>query len=263
MLAQYADLYAYLFCRDFADDGRPAGYADSHFRDAAACLRRLYLDNATFATELTRRFGMPQALAARMAVVRQPSSAGLAPLRASRSPGPLRLLWAGRLCRQKNLATLGAIIERLPPEFQLDIWGLGAVEDRQMLEAAAQGRSAIRLLGAFAAFAALPLADYDALLYTSSWDGLPNVLIEAGAQGLPIIASLVGGVGELIDDQTGWPVVRVDDAAAYIAAMTSLAADPERATKRAAALQARIADDHSWAHYAATMTAPGELLGKR
>ena len=53
----------------------------------------------------------------------------------------------------------------------------------------------------------LPLDKYGVFLFTSAFEGLPNVLLEAGAQGIPIVASEVGGVSELINQQTGWPVL--------------------------------------------------------
>ena len=37
-------------------------------------------------------------------------------------------------------------------------------------------------------------------------DGIPNVITEAMAAGLPVVASQVGGISEVVTEKTGWPV---------------------------------------------------------
>jgi glycosyltransferase involved in cell wall biosynthesis len=45
----------------------------------------------------------------------------------------------------------------------------------------------------------------DILLLTSDWEGTPNVILEAMATALPVVASNVGGVSDLVQDgQTGY-----------------------------------------------------------
>ena len=49
------------------------------------------------------------------------------------------------------------------------------------------------------------------LLLTSSFEGMPNVVMEAQAMSLPVVASSVGGVSDcMIDGETGYLVDRDD-----------------------------------------------------
>ena len=51
----------------------------------------------------------------------------------------------------------------------------------------------------------------DLLVLTSDWEGLPNVILEALAAGVPAVATNVGGVGELLTDgATGYVVPQRD-----------------------------------------------------
>jgi glycosyltransferase involved in cell wall biosynthesis len=55
------------------------------------------------------------------------------------------------------------------------------------------------------------------LLLTSSLEGMPNVVMEAQAVGLPVVASNVGGVSDcMVDDETGY-LVDPEDSEGYAA----------------------------------------------
>ncbi|HMN14468.1 MAG TPA: glycosyltransferase family 4 protein, partial [Bellilinea sp.] len=108
----------------------------------------------------------------------------------------------------------------------------------------------------------LPLGECDAFLYTSSSDGMPNVLIEAMAHGLPVVASVVGGIGDLVSDETGWPVRDVDDVDAYCSALRQLLDGAEDTRARARAGLALVSERHSFRAFAKNVEAiPGYGLG--
>jgi len=70
----------------------------------------------------------------------------------------------------------------------------------------------------------LPMLDL--FMLTSSSEALPNVLLEAQATGVPVIAPAVGGIAEtMIMGRTGL-LVRSDEAQAYAAAVLQALADP-------------------------------------
>lgn len=56
------------------------------------------------------------------------------------------------------------------------------------------------------------LAHCDAVVLASQWEGLPLCLLEAGAAGVPAVATATAGAREVLTDgETGW-LVRLDDA---------------------------------------------------
>lgn len=64
----------------------------------------------------------------------------------------------------------------------------------------------------------------DGLVLASRWEGLPNAILEACMAGLPVVATSVGGVTEIIEnEQTGY-VVRPDDVDALAGGMRRLMA---------------------------------------
>jgi glycosyltransferase involved in cell wall biosynthesis len=66
-----------------------------------------------------------------------------------------------------------------------------------------------------------------AFLHVSFTEGLPQVLFEAQAAGIPIVATAVGGVAEALDDGKGGLLIPPADASAAVAALRRLADDEE------------------------------------
>ena len=85
--------------------------------------------------------------------------------------------------------------------------------------------SAVSLLGARPDVARL-LADNGVFVLSSRYEGMPLSIIEAMRSGLPVIASRVGGVPELVEDGLTGILVEPGDVAALSAAMRRLAGDP-------------------------------------
>ena len=71
----------------------------------------------------------------------------------------------------------------------------------------------------------------DALLLTSHWEGLPRVILEATCAGLPIVATDVGGVGEVAGAGDQVRLCRAGDIARLAAELEQLVHDPERGVR--------------------------------
>lgn len=143
------------------------------------------------------------------------------------NPGqaPIRLLWVGSLSDEKNplLARNAFARARLGIDAELRFVGEGPLR-ASILDDAPDGVTAVGSVTDVAPH----LAWASALVLSSRTEGLPGVVLEALAAGLPVIATDVGGVSDVvIDDKTGI-LVAPGDVAALAGAMERLAADPER-----------------------------------
>ena len=89
---------------------------------------------------------------------------------------------------------------------------------------------------------------------------MPTTLINVAALGLPIVASCVGGVSELVDDETGWLVrdhLRPD---AYVRALHDAWENSARATCRVRRMSERVQSQHSWETYMASLEVSPSFL---
>jgi len=167
-----------------------------------------------------------------------------------------QILWASRVTRAKFPEILPRIA-RLLPDCDIHAYGtrefgyrFPAVKKRLFPTYDLGGYipKAPNLFwhGGYKSFAELPLVSVDAMLYTSLYGELPNVLLEAGAHQIPIVAPLIGGIGELITRQTGFPVENGSDPREYAERVRELLSSREEATQRAAALYRLIKTRHSF-----------------
>jgi glycosyltransferase involved in cell wall biosynthesis len=104
--------------------------------------------------------------------------------------------------------------------------------------------------GPYDRFFALPLENYDGYLYTSLYDGTPNVLLEAAAAELPIVSSNVGGISEFIEDSTsGFLVDDIWNAAEYADRLRRLFQEPELLARFSSNLAKTLTTSHSRGAY--------------
>ena len=85
------------------------------------------------------------------------------------------------------------------------------------------------------------LAGADAFVLASRQEGLPVVLMEATSVGLPIVATAVGGVPQVLTDDVDGLVVPPGDPVALADALARVIADPDLRTRLGAAAKERSA----------------------
>lgn len=113
----------------------------------------------------------------------------------------LQLLYVGRLSKNKNVDQLILAVAHIQSKVTLNIVGKGPLEPKLRELISAHNLTNIKLLGPKHGQALIDLYQLaDIFLLASSREGLPLVLIEAMAAGIPIIASDVPGNHELVEN---------------------------------------------------------------
>lgn len=169
------------------------------------------------------------------------------PERAEQKPN--EVLFVGRLTEQKDPQALLSAFEALPEDVRsgskLTFVGDGPL--RTQLQQAANQSScadAIQFVGQVSDVADRMQAA-TILALPSKWEGMPNVVLEAMANGLPVVATAVDGTQEAIDSETGWLVPAGDVSALADSICEALTSPSERAARAARASQ-RVRDKFTW-----------------
>ncbi|ORA03494.1 glycosyl transferase family 1 [Mycolicibacterium bacteremicum] len=184
--------------------------------------------------------------------------------------------FVGRITRQKGVAHLVAAAHRFDPAIQLVLCA-GAPDTPEIAEevsAAVQELGTART-GVFWVREMLPVEKIREILSASAvfvcpsvYEPLGIVNLEAMACGTAVVASDVGGIPEVVDDNRTGLLVHYDAADArgfeerLADAVNTLVADPERARTYGAAGRQRCIEEFSWAQIAEQTLRIYELVSR-
>lgn len=140
-----------------------------------------------------------------------------------RKPGePFQLLYVGSWMARKGVDLLAPIMSELGKNFELLYTG-GVASDKDKAGMPPNMIDIGRLQGDAAVAAAMQKAD--ALLFPSRSEGLPLVGIEAMACGLPVVASRIGPMVEVISYGETGLLCPLDDVPGFVIAVRKLSMD--------------------------------------
>ncbi len=83
-------------------------------------------------------------------------------------------------------------------------------------------------------------------LPTTYPEGLPTVILEAGYFGVPVIATDMGGINEVISDNKTGKIIPPDDPESLQSAILELIRDEEERNTLGAELQKKISAEFTW-----------------
>jgi len=178
------------------------------------------------------------------------------------APARLRLLAVGRLVRKKGLDTFVdacAVLHTRGVDFDAVVAGESGDHEPQVRARVAAGglEGRVRFVGPLtqdALFEEYQRASVFVLpcrvLEDGDRDGIPNVLMEAMACGVPVVTTGVSGIGELVRDADNGLVVEPDRPEELADALYRLMKDPQLAQDLAEQGRRTVAQ-----HFDATVTA--------
>lgn len=216
-----------------------------------------------FAARLAREGVRPERIVVRHNSVVAPPRASVEERHALRgelgvAAGERLVLAVGRLSHEKGHAdlveALGVLREQNTAlEWKLVVVGEGPERERVERAARERGLESRIVFAGHAADVRPFYAAADALALPSHSEGSPNVLLEAMAAGLPVVATAVGGVPEIADDEESALLVAPRDARAFADALGRLLTDEGLARRLVASAAARVAAEFSPESYARSL----------
>jgi glycosyltransferase involved in cell wall biosynthesis len=178
-------------------------------------------------------------------VVRNPYAATMGPRPARRpGPGPVRILFVGRVMRRKGLLDLVEACALLPADtYELRVVGAG--EELAEVRALAGDRGVDLRLDGFLTgedLAAAYLAADVFCLPTYWYEGLPTVLLEAMDAGLPIVTTRTRGAADVLVEEVHALFVPPRSPGALAAALRRLVESPALRTRLGEANRRLVAE---------------------
>lgn len=260
-ITETTDVYATLFSFDRIGDGYPTNpITDDGQRSWLDHIAGLLTDNSMSARLIDDILALPTAEVP-VYVHRQPaaieSRPSHPPMRGSAEKNnTVRLLWPHRLDVEKRPDVLPRIareLERRGLSATIEVWGSRVLTDGKDTLMADLAATGVVYRGPYAGgLSAIDLSGYDALLLTSQNEGLPLVLVQSMLLGLPVIASRVGGVPDIVHDgETGLLADGPDDVDGYVRAVERIANEPGLRERLVSAGRTFALNNHSWAAFAA------------
>ena len=163
---------------------------------------------------------------------------------------PARILSVGRFQPKKGFDVLLRALALVRHHAVLTLVGYGPEEQRlRRLARALRLEDRIRWTGQVDHLAVRSLYRENDLFVLASRiardgdrDGLPNVVVEALSQGLPVVASRVSALPEIVEDGVNGRLVPPEDPAALAAALSELTEDPVARRRMGAAGIHRVAE---------------------
>jgi glycosyltransferase involved in cell wall biosynthesis len=223
----------------------PAAVASAWALELA--FRRLSVHAPTIVAgeDLARRWaGGENVLATYFAVVRNDELSPTQLAGAQPWNSPIQLLTVTRLDPEKNPLLLLEVMRELGSGWHLKIIGDGPLRESMQRRINDWGiEKAVELTGPVK-FGPELLAEYrqaDAFIHVSNTEGVPQVLFEAMAAGLPIVATDVGGVSAALNGGACGVLVPRGDPMAVAEALRGLQNDAERRRELAVAGRSLVA----------------------
>jgi glycosyltransferase involved in cell wall biosynthesis len=249
-------IFANIFCMQFDSTGNKIGYAESYLKNAIQYLDGLISDNKRFNNDAINVYKLnndsnkfhtiytPTRVISEKEFAIVENHLDNYEHRINKTK-KLRCIWAGRLDYQKRWDLFISIVQKCS-FCEFDMYGKSVVDKNPILPDLPN----LNFYGSYLSSSDVYLKkEYDVFIFTSQWEGLPTILLEAGIYGIPIIAPSVGGVGELVNNETGYILSEKPTIDDYVDALLSIKNNPQEAARRAKNMINLIHERHNWSGF--------------
>ena len=130
-----------------------------------------------------------------------------------------KVLWASRFDSQKNPKIVAEIAAQMP-DTEFLMYGRQVMGDDQIIWEDMPAN--VTHGGEFFNIDELPIKECFAFLYTSKFDGTPNILLEIGSRGLPIVTPNIGGIAGYLGDRWQLYVDHPEDIPGFVRQLKKL-----------------------------------------
>ena len=188
---------------------------------------------------------------------RFPHFLGSRPLRTGADASdPVQILSVGRAVKKKGYDVLLKALAKLPPDLHWHFTHIGGGDELSKLKALADELGLQKRLtwkGALDQRDVLEhyrTSDLFALAcrVTSDGDrdGLPNVMVEAASQGLPVVSTTVSGIVELFENETNSLLVESEDIDQLAGALDRMIRDPALRDRLSTTAEAKVRSEFDY-----------------
>ncbi len=174
-------------------------------------------------------------------------------LRTFRQPKTAIVGAAGRLSPEKGFDVLvraADIVQRVDPGVGFVLFGAGPCRVQLAEQIKTLGLGGVVSLNGFRADLDRHVPFFDLLVLPSYTEGLPNVVLEAFAAGVPVVATAVGGTPEVVADGVNGYLVPPGDAEALADGILKALASPERLREMSAKGRETVAKQFAFSEQA-------------
>ncbi len=247
-LSTVVDLYAYLFCFDYSESNKKVGYITEYIRDSIQYLTKVFCDNKKIKQDIQDLYSFPSDLMNKFATVYVPfpsriGSQWTKPVEQNKN----NILWTGRLSKQKGPEFL-VEISKILRDFVFHVYGPAgdSSESNKIVEGHYPN---IIYQGVYSHLEEVDISEYECYLSTSQWEGLPTVLIQMMARGIPIVTSAVGGVEELANYSNAWIVKNSEDPMSYVNSIRLMSVNEGETLEKIALAKSKVMEKHVWSAF--------------
>lgn len=169
---------------------------------------------------------------------------------------PVRIVSVGRAVKKKGYDVLLKALAKLPPDLHWHFTHIGGGDELKNLKAISEElglqkritwKGALDQRDVLEHYRASDLFSL-ACRVTSDGDrdGLPNVMVEAASQGLPVVSTTVSGIIELFENETNSLLVQSEDPDQLSGALDRMIRDPQLRARLAAAAEMKVRNDFDY-----------------